>query len=189
MTEWTDVRLQRLDIYRGDEQLRSDIRAALDTISAQFRRAETAEAKIAEANERLRLCEVPDGWEAWRIKAEAEVARLRRERDAALVHGPEDMVRALEEAQAEVERLRIALLLSAAAEARIRARWPHIEVPTKGSAGLLGRQVVIDPGSPTCLRCSIEDEIRGPEHRKHPSGDYCVWCRAQWPCEEAEVTP
>ena len=40
-----------------------------------------------------------------------------------------------------------------------------------------------------CLRCSIEDEIRGPEHRKHPSGDYCVWCRAQWPCEEAEVTP
>jgi hypothetical protein len=101
--------------------------------------------KLAEANERLRLCEVPDGWEAWRIKAEAEVerlrdgaevarlkadmsqvqhwaeglvietqrlqgieaevARLRRERDAALVHGPEDMVRALEEAQAEVERL------------------------------------------------------------------------------------
>ena len=101
--------------------------------------------KLAEANERLRLCEVPDGWEAWRIKAEAEVerlrdgaevarlkadmsqvqhwaeglvietqrlqgieaevARLRRERDAALVHGPEDMVRALEEAQDEVERL------------------------------------------------------------------------------------
>lgn len=24
------------------------------------------------------------------------------------------------------------------------------------------------------------------EHRKHPSGDHCVFCRSQWPCEEAE---
>lgn len=24
------------------------------------------------------------------------------------------------------------------------------------------------------------------EHRKHPSGDYCVFCREQWPCAEAE---
>jgi hypothetical protein len=80
MSKWTDVRLQRLSIYRGGEdELRNDIRAALDTISAQFRRAEQAEAKLAEANERLRLCEVPDGWEAWRIKAEAEVEQLRKE--------------------------------------------------------------------------------------------------------------
>jgi hypothetical protein len=113
------------------------------------------------------------------------VTRLEAERDALRIdlQTADDQLRAL---RAEVERLRIALLLSAAAEARIRARWPHIEVPTKGSAGLLGRQVVIDPGSPTCLRCSIEDEIRGPEHRKHPSGDYCTFCRSQWPCEESE---
>jgi len=37
-------------------------------------------------------------------------------------------------------------------------------------------------------RAAIAPEVK-PEHRKHPSGDYCVWCRAQWPCEEAEVTP
>ena len=24
------------------------------------------------------------------------------------------------------------------------------------------------------------------EHRKHPSGDYCVFCRSQWPCAEAQ---
>lgn len=24
-----------------------------------------------------------------------------------------------------------------------------------------------------------------PKHAKHPTGDYCVYCRAQWPCEES----
>jgi hypothetical protein len=24
------------------------------------------------------------------------------------------------------------------------------------------------------------------EHRKHPSGDYCIFCRSQWPCEGSE---
>jgi hypothetical protein len=24
------------------------------------------------------------------------------------------------------------------------------------------------------------------KHEKHPTGDYCIYCRAQWPCEEAE---
>jgi hypothetical protein len=33
------------------------------------------------------------------------------------------------------------------------------------------------------IRVSV---VRAAEHRKHPSGDYCVWCRAQWPCEESE---
>ena len=23
-----------------------------------------------------------------------------------------------------------------------------------------------------------------PAHVKHPTGDYCVYCRSQWPCEE-----
>ena len=64
------------------------------------------------------------------------------------------------------EAQRIALLKCAAAEARIRARWPHIEVPINAGAGKLGRRTVADPGSPTCLRCSIEDEIRGPEGGK-----------------------
>lgn len=25
----------------------------------------------------------------------------------------------------------------------------------------------------------------GGEHSKHPTGDYCVYCRAQWPCEDS----
>jgi hypothetical protein len=32
------------------------------------------------------------------------------------------------------------------------------------------------------LRVSV---VRAAEHRKHPTGDYCIFCRAQWPCEEA----
>lgn len=27
----------------------------------------------------------------------------------------------------------------------------------------------------------------GPKHSKHPTGDYCVYCRSQWPCEESGV--
>lgn len=34
---------------------------------------------------------------------------------------------------------------------RIREHWPHIEVGIKGRT--------YDPGSPTCLRCTIEKEI------------------------------
>jgi hypothetical protein len=72
MSEWTDERLQRLSIYRGgDEQLRSDIRAALDTISAQFRRAETAEATLS-VTEQDRL-----DAHAAKEKAEAEIPQLR----------------------------------------------------------------------------------------------------------------
>ena len=37
-------------------------------------------AQVKELSERLGLCDVPDGWEAWRIKAEAKVEELTRER-------------------------------------------------------------------------------------------------------------
>jgi hypothetical protein len=52
---------------------------------------------VDDANERLRLCEVPDGWEAWRINAEAEVERL-KEIDRA-------SFRAWEKSEVEVARL------------------------------------------------------------------------------------
>ena len=32
----------------------------------------------------------------------------------------------------------------------------------------------------------IENDQRAEEHRKHPSGDYCVFCRSQWPCAESD---
>jgi hypothetical protein len=35
-------------------------------------RAEQAEAEVERLNERLSLCEVPDGWEAWRLKMRDE---------------------------------------------------------------------------------------------------------------------
>lgn len=34
-----------------------------------------------------------------------------------------------------------------------------------------------------CTRCAA---LRGGgEHSKHPTGDYCVYCRSQWPCAES----
>lgn len=57
----------------------------------------------------------------------------------------------------ENEQKRVALLLDAAAFARLRARWPHIEFPVRRP----GR--VADPGPPACLRCMIENEIEGPK--------------------------
>lgn len=29
------------------------------------------------------------------------------------------------------------------------------------------------------------DAAKIEEHAKHPTGDYCVFCRSQWPCTEA----
>jgi len=86
------------------------------------------------------------------------------------------LVRA-ENAEAEAAESLDALIHCHQAEERLRARWPHIEVPTRGSAYILGHQVLVDPGSPTCLRCSIEEELRGPV----PSGEEsraerCPYC-------------
>jgi len=27
--------------------------------------------------------------------------------------------------------------------------------------------------------------VSDEKHAKHPTGDYCVYCLAQWPCEDA----
>jgi len=43
-----------------------------------------------------------------------------------------------------------------------------------------------------CMACGWNEmsaALAGGEraqHSKHPTGDYCVYCRAQWPCAEAE---
>ena len=73
--------------------------------------------------------------EVWLGKAESERDRLREEN----------------------EQKRVALLLDAAAFARLRARWPHIEFPVRRPGK------VVDPGPPACLRCMIEREIEGPK--------------------------
>ena len=33
------------------------------------------------------------------------------------------------------------------------------------------------------------DAAKIEKHFKHPTGDYCVYCRAQWPCEESLLSP
>ena len=43
-----------------------------------------------------------------------------------------------------------------------------------GSAGKLNREA-------HRIRAQREEE----QHRKHPTGDYCVYCLSQWPCVEA----
>lgn len=93
--------------------------------------------------------------------ARLEIELLRHVVEERQERGNELLVRA-EKAEAEAAESLDALVLCHQAEERLRARWPHIQVPTRGSAGLLGHQVLVDPGSPTCLRCSIEEEIRGP---------------------------
>ncbi len=61
----------------------------------------------AALSERLMLCDVPDGWEAWRLKSEAKVEELTRERDTLRKHGDlalENSVRA-EKAQARLAKV------------------------------------------------------------------------------------
>lgn len=55
----------------------------------------------------------------------------------------------------ELEALRSAI-------ERVRANWPHIEVPIP-SPSLQGKRygATRDPGAPTCLRCKIE-AVLGP---------------------------
>lgn len=59
----------------------------------------------AEVERLTDLCQRNSDDLAFLDQCRAEVERLKIQRDAALVHGPEDMIRALEESQAEVERL------------------------------------------------------------------------------------
>ena len=42
---------------------------------------------------------------------------------------------------------------------RVRAIWPHIEVPMPGSIVERKRRT-FDPGAPTCLRCKIEEVLK-----------------------------
>jgi len=46
---------------------------------------------------------------------------------------------------------------------RLRARWPHIEIPAPAHLQAEGVRRV-DPGPGTCLRCAIEDAIGEPLH-------------------------
>ena len=63
----------------------------------------------------------------------------------------DDVRRVIEEAEAEAYQRGLAD--SAAKLKRVRSIWPHIEILTN--------KRIIDPGSPTCLRCKIEEAIRG----------------------------
>jgi hypothetical protein len=103
MSEWTDERLQRLSLrvsLSPEPELSRDIRAALDTISAQFRRAEKAEDEKARLKSTLNLDAADARRRAERV--EAEVARLRVD----LTHYTPASVERAAALEAEVERLR-----------------------------------------------------------------------------------
>jgi hypothetical protein len=42
---------------------------------------------------------------------------------------------------------------------RVRSRWPHIEIPASAERQAAGTRRE-DPGSPACLRCTIEETLR-----------------------------
>lgn len=91
------------------------------------------------------------------------------------------VVRALDEARAEVERLRFEAekrgcwecpakehraVQAEARLAKVREHWPHIEIGERGERR--------DPGPPTCLRCKIEELLAAqPEE---PAWHYCSAC-------------
>lgn len=80
-----------------------------------------------------------------------EIERLRAENAA--------LVEQFDRKQEACAEMRVALLLDAAAFARLRATWPHIEIPNKNASIKMGVPRTVDPGSPTCLRCKIEDVL------------------------------
>jgi hypothetical protein len=41
----------------------------------------------------------------------------------------------------------------------VRSRWPHIEIPASAERQAAGTRRE-DPGSPACLRCTIEETLR-----------------------------
>ena len=97
--------------------------------------------------------------ECGRARAEARVKELEvrladAEKEAsdlrANLHETEGRLNA--EAERYLQRMREA----EAKIERVRSNWPHIETPGP-LLGLGGRRIKIDPGSPTCLRCKIED--------------------------------
>lgn len=105
-------------------------------------RAETAERE----NARLR---------EYRERALADIQDLINERgeQAKRADAAEQANAALRERVEEVQAERNGII------SRFRLKWPHIEI-TRGSVPL-GEPRTKDPGPPTCLRCSIEDEVIG----------------------------
>ncbi len=61
---------------RATAELQGQLAEAEGMVVQLVGREQDIRAEVERLNERLSLCEVPDGWEAWRIKAEAEVERL-----------------------------------------------------------------------------------------------------------------
>ena len=96
-------------------------------------------------------------------EARQEIERLTFVVNDRQERGNEMLARA-ERAEEEARKMRVALLLDAASFARIRFRWPHIEIP---HGQFRSDSRVFHPGSPTCLRCSIEDEIQGPNREEN----------------------
>jgi hypothetical protein len=94
-------------------------------------------------------------WKARAEQAEARVKELEAERDR-LTYIVNDRQDRGNEMLARAERAEGSI-------ARVRALWPHIEIPNANASDRLGVPRTADPGAPTCLRCKIEAALRAPE--------------------------
>jgi hypothetical protein len=96
--------------------------------------------------------------------------------------------RQIREAKAEVERLRTDSLSSAPPYYR---HWQEEKAKREKAEAAL--RELWQWSDPMDLPRFVVELVRAApsgtaleKHEKHPTGDYCIYCRAQWPCEEAE---
>lgn len=138
------------------------------------------------------------------LRKMVEEARAEAARQALLVQryepaylGLPHVVRERDEAREEVGRLRAITSPgdAAAFEEYMAAREAHWVRRVARLEGLILDWYIGIPGDPaatnaTAIRLASEARrIRAQreegQHRKHPTGDYCVYCLSQWPCVEA----
>lgn len=207
---------------------RNDIRAALGEIERRGVDADheqglrwLAEMKASELSALLTCCRIE--WKRDRERAEAAearevvaladcaraeeyAARLKAERDEAVIHLGQygrDVVKENAALRAEVlyeqERNRNNVAQYAAEVARLEGvvcRCELDELLTEGKRIRTalrggGESPQPEPEQPATSKHNPAWRALGvgqppsEEHSKHPTGDYCVYCRSQWPCEES----
>jgi hypothetical protein len=158
MGDWGDTKA-RLDTLLGNLDLNNEV---LDP-DARILRDD-----IRSTLQRLEECKAEV--EGWKNQAQ-EIAKSNA-----------DHVKWHREMEAEMERLRAAL------DKLIRKIETVSKDPSYEAVWLIA-QIHNGPYAGPTYSAEL-DEARaalrgGGEHSKHPTGDYCVYCRSQWPCAEA----
>lgn len=163
----------------------------LSDLSVMKARAERAEAALAAEEEKREQAEGQcETVSRECIRSQADVRMLQDAGEINAAHAVECQARA-ERAEAEVERLTNKLN---ADSQNFEIECLRSEVERLKHLIFVWRQASYSGTPDEYQRAAVdlEDEAlrigvvrAGPKHSKHPTGDYCVYCRSQWPCEES----